>query len=58
MASYGDTLLRLADWMIDEHGTLWRLRNTGYAYEGIIHAYALAKQRGDARAAIYACVTD
>lgn len=58
MASYGDTVLRLADWMIDEHDTLWRLRNTGYAYEGIIHAYALAKQRGDARAAKYACVTD
>jgi UDP-N-acetylmuramoyl-tripeptide--D-alanyl-D-alanine ligase len=58
MASYGDTVLRLADWMIDVHGTLWRLRNTGYAYEGIVHAYALAKQRNDARAAKYACVID
>jgi hypothetical protein len=59
MQSYGDTLLRLADWMIDEHDTLWRFRNTGYAYEGIIHAYALAKQRKDmARVAKYACVID
>jgi hypothetical protein len=59
MQTYGDTLLRLADWMIDEHDTLWRTRNTGYAYEGIIHAYALAKQRGDqARVAKYGCVID
>jgi hypothetical protein len=58
-AKYGDTVLRLADWMIDEHATLWRLRNTAYAYEGIIHAYALAQQRRDsARAAKYGCVID
>jgi hypothetical protein len=58
-AQYGDTVLRLADWMIDEHATLWRLRNTAYAYEGIIHAYALAQQRRDsARAAKYGCVID
>lgn len=57
-ASYGDTVLSLADWMIDVHGTLWRLRNTGYAYEGIIHAYALAKKRNDPRAAKYACVIE
>jgi hypothetical protein len=58
-ASYGDTVLRLADWMIDVHGTLWRLRNTGYAYEGIIHAYELAQQRKDAaRVAKYGCVID
>jgi hypothetical protein len=56
--SYGDTVLRLADWMIDDHHVLWRLKNTGYAFEGITHAYALAKQRGDARAAKYACVLD
>jgi hypothetical protein len=56
---YGDTVLQLADWMIDEHDTLWRLRNTGYAYEGIIHAYALAQQRHDsARVAKYGCVID
>ena len=57
--SYGDTVLRLADWMIDEHDVLTRTRNTGYAYEGIIHAYALAKQRGDGvRQAKYRCVID
>lgn len=56
---YGDTVLRLADWVIDEHRILVRTRNTGYAYEGIIHAYALAKQRGDsARQAKYGCVID
>lgn len=58
-AGYGETVLRLADWMIDVHDTLWRLRNTAYAYEGIIHAYALAEQRHDsARVAKYGCVID
>jgi hypothetical protein len=56
---YGDTVLRLADWMIDEHAILGRRRNTGYAFEGLTHAYALAKQRGDhARQAKYGCVID
>ena len=56
---YGDTVLRLADWMIDEHAILSRNRNTGYAFEGLTHAYALAKQRGDrARQAKYGCVID
>jgi hypothetical protein len=56
---YGDTLLQLADWVIDTHRILTRNRNTGYAYEGIIHAYAFAKQRKDAaRTAKYACVID
>jgi len=56
---YGDALLELADWVIDTHRILTRNRNTGYAYEGIIHAYALAKQRGDAaRTAKYGCVID
>jgi len=59
VAVYGDTVLRLADWIIDEHDILTRTRNTGYAYEGIIHAYALAKRRGDSvRQAKYACVID
>lgn len=59
VAVYGDTVLTLADWMIDEHAVLTRLRNTGYAYEGIIHAYALAKQRHDSvRQAKYGCVID
>lgn len=55
---YGDTLLRLADWMIDDHHVLTRMRNTGYAFEGLTHAYAWAKQRGDSRQAKYACVID
>jgi UDP-N-acetylmuramoyl-tripeptide--D-alanyl-D-alanine ligase len=55
---YGDTLLELADWIIDTHHILSRMRNTGYAFEGIVHAYALAKQRGDARQAKLACAID
>ena len=56
---YGDTVLDLADWVVDEHNILTRNRNTGYAFEGITEAYALAKQRGDsARQAKYACVID
>jgi UDP-N-acetylmuramoyl-tripeptide--D-alanyl-D-alanine ligase len=56
---YGDWVLGLADWMIDVHRTLWRSRNTGYAYEGIVHAYEVARRRGDqARMAKYACVID
>jgi len=59
VAVYGDTVLRLADWIIDEHAILTRTRNTGYAYEGIIHAYALAKQRHDTvRQAKYGCIID
>jgi hypothetical protein len=56
---YGSTLLGLADWMIDVHKVLTRSRNTGYAFEGLTHAYAWAKQRGDsARQAKYGCVID
>jgi UDP-N-acetylmuramoyl-tripeptide--D-alanyl-D-alanine ligase len=56
---YGDYVLDLADWMIDVHKTLNRRRNTGYAYEGIIHAYQLAVQRKEARRAKkFACVID
>lgn len=43
--TFGDTLIELADWMIDVHRTLKRQRNTAYAYEGIIHAYQMAKLR-------------
>jgi UDP-N-acetylmuramoyl-tripeptide--D-alanyl-D-alanine ligase len=55
---YGDTLLELADWIIDTHHILTRTRNTGYAFEGITHAYVLAKQRGDARQGKFACAID
>jgi len=45
--NYSDILIDLADWMIDVHHTLKRTRNTGYAYEGIIHAYKIALDAGD-----------
>lgn len=48
-SKYGDWLIELADWMIDVHRTLERTRNTAYAYEGIISAYAVSVDRGDAR---------
>jgi UDP-N-acetylmuramoyl-tripeptide--D-alanyl-D-alanine ligase len=44
---YSDVLIDLADWMIDVHHTLERTRNTGYAYEGIIHAYKIALEKDD-----------
>lgn len=46
---YGQILIDLADWMIDVHHTLRRTRNTAYAYEGIIHAYQMAKLEGDVK---------
>lgn len=56
---YGDWVLQQADWVIDVHHILWRTRNTAYAYEGIIHAYELARTRGEQdRARKYACVVD
>lgn len=45
--SYSDIVISLSDWMIDVHKTLERTRNTAYAYEGIIHAYELARVTGD-----------
>ncbi len=42
VGKYGEYVMDLADWMIDVHKTLERRRNTAYAYEGIIHAYAIA----------------
>jgi UDP-N-acetylmuramoyl-tripeptide--D-alanyl-D-alanine ligase len=44
---FGDYVIELADWMIDVHRTLERTRNTAYAYEGIVHAYQLAKLKND-----------
>ena len=41
--TFGDYVLAIAWWMIHTHRTLERTRNTAYAYEGIIHAYLLAK---------------
>ena len=55
-APYGEWLLSLADWMLDVHRVLDRQRNTGYAYEGLVPAYAWAGKIGDARrVAKYSC---
>lgn len=57
--TFGDTIIELADWMIDVHRTLSRSRNTAYAYEGIVHAYELARQRGqDDKATKFRCVIE
>jgi UDP-N-acetylmuramoyl-tripeptide--D-alanyl-D-alanine ligase len=45
-----DYVIAMAWWMIHTHRTLNRKRNTGYAYEGIIPAYQVAKKRKDAAA--------
>ncbi|MHC1768717.1 MAG: hypothetical protein AB9869_31290 [Verrucomicrobiia bacterium] len=42
-----DYLLVLAWWMVHVHGVLQRGRNTGYAFEGILPAFAAARERGD-----------
>lgn len=56
---YGDMAIELADWMIDVHCTLKRKKNTAYAYEGIILAHELARQKKDLyHADKFACVTD
>lgn len=56
-APYADAVIDLADWMLDVHHVLERMRNTGYAFEGILHALDLARRRGDhARAERYSCV--
>jgi UDP-N-acetylmuramoyl-tripeptide--D-alanyl-D-alanine ligase len=43
----GDVLLLLAHWQVRTHKVVGRMRNTGYAIEGLAHAYALAEKRGD-----------
>jgi hypothetical protein len=42
---FADYVLALAWWMIHTHNTLALPGNTAYAYEGIIHAYLIAKER-------------
>ena len=44
-ALLGDAVLALSHWMIWVHQTLQRPGNTAYAYEGIIHAYQIARAR-------------
>jgi len=48
---FADCLISLAHWMIHTHRTLARMRNTAYAYEGIIPAWRLAVAQGDQAAA-------
>jgi hypothetical protein len=55
---WGEWLIELAVWMIDDHRTLQRTRNTSYAYEGIISAWAHADAIGDPRAEKLRCVID
>jgi UDP-N-acetylmuramoyl-tripeptide--D-alanyl-D-alanine ligase len=45
--NYSHNVMYLTDWMIDVHRTLERTRNTAYAYEGIIHAYEVARINND-----------
>lgn len=57
--SYAATVIELADWMIDVHCTMEMPGNTAYAYEGIIHAYELARRKGDIEhTEKFACVID
>ncbi len=49
--TFGDYLLCIGWWMIHVHKTLGRVRNTGYAVEGLTHVYRLAKSRGETAAA-------
>lgn len=39
--------LALADWILNVHRVLERRRNTGYAFEGLITAWRLARQQAD-----------
>jgi len=56
---FEDMSIDLANWMIDVHCTLERKKNTAYAYEGIILARELARQKNDLyHAEKLACVTD
>jgi hypothetical protein len=47
---YAERAVRLAYWMIDDHRTLARKRNTAYAQEGLICAWELARRSGNAAA--------
>jgi len=42
-----DVILKYADWMVLEHKTLSRTRNTSYAVEGLATAFAVARERSD-----------
>jgi hypothetical protein len=58
-APHEERILQLADWMLDVHRPLARQRNTAYAFEGIVPAYAIAKGRQDAALVDkYGCAID
>lgn len=38
--------IRMGEWMIDVHHTLWRRKNTAYAHEGLAVAWELARRTG------------
>lgn len=44
---WGDRVGAMASWILDVHQVLTRRRNTGYAFEGLVSAYAVARDRGD-----------
>ena len=44
---YGKRLVSLANWMVRQHRVLDRVKNTAYAYEGLIPALVEARRRGD-----------
>lgn len=46
---YGPWVLDLAHWMINEHDVLNRVRNTGYAFEGLTHALDWARRTANAK---------
>jgi len=45
----GDYVLTLSWWMIHVHDTLSKGLNTAYVYEGLTHAYTIAKSRNEER---------
>jgi hypothetical protein len=47
---FGDYVIVLAHWIIHTHLILDRPKNTGYAFEGIVSAYTVAKARGHKQA--------
>src|SRR5262245_45423920 len=47
LASLAPTVVELGDWILDVHHVVDRPRNTGYAVEGLVHAYLAATKLGD-----------
>ncbi len=55
---WGERLVELAEWMIVEHRTLRRRKNTAYAYEGMVLAWEWAQRENDPRANRIECVIE